>query len=232
MMKKSGIVIYIIAGILFLGGLGVFLYPKVTDLIYRQETQKKKEEFVQSKQGSDIKVEELYQELIRRNRELYESRQSGIRDPFFYEQPTIDLSSYGIKDGIIGFIKVERLGVELPIYLGANEENMSLGAVHLTETSYPVAGENTNSVIAAHRGFSRTAMFRNIQRLEPGDQVVIENFREVLTYQVVDTEVIMPSEVDKLLIQPGRDMVTLLTCHPYRSNKQRYVVYCERVETP
>ena len=75
-------------------------------------------------------------------------------------------------------------------------------------------------------------MFRNIQRLEPGDQVVIENFREVLTYQVVDTEVIMPSEVDKLLIQPGRDMVTLLTCHPYRSNKQRYVVYCERVETP
>lgn len=229
-MKKRGMIIYIIAGILFFGGLGVFLYPKVTDLMYRHETRELKEKFVQTKQNSGIKVEELYQELVRRNQELYETNQSNIKDPFFYEQSAIDLSAYGILDGVIGFIRIDKLGVELPIYLGANEETMSLGAVHLTETSYPVGGENTNSVIAAHRGFSKTAMFRNIQRLEPGDEVVIENFRDVLTYVVVDTEVIMPSEVNKLLIQPGKDMITLLTCHPYRSNRQRYVVYCERVE--
>ena len=119
--------------------------------------------------------------------------------------------------------------VELPILLGANTENMKEGAVHLTETSYPVGGENTNCVLAAHRGSSRAAMFRDIEILEIGDEIIIRNFRETLTYRVAELRVISPTDVQELLIQPGRDLVTLITCHPYRHNDQRYVVYCERV---
>ena len=123
-----------------------------------------------------------------------------------------------------------KMDIELPILLGANEENMSSGAVHLTGTSYPIGGVNTNCVIAAHRGYSRTAMFRDIEALEVGDKIYIENFREKLIYQVTELRIIEPTDIDKLLIQEGKDMVTLVTCHPYGYNYQRYVVFCERVK--
>ena len=84
-------------------------------------------------------------------------------------------------------------------------------------------------MIAAHRGYAKTAMFRNIEKLETGDEIYIENFRERLVYKVAETRVIDPADIDQLLIQEGRDLVTLITCHPYRHNYQRYVVFCERV---
>ena len=71
-------------------------------------------------------------------------------------------------------------------------------------------------------------VIRDIELLEPGDEVFIENFRETLVYETVETKVIDPDEIQEVLIQDGKDMVTLITCHPYRENRQRYVVYCER----
>jgi sortase A len=118
--------------------------------------------------------------------------------------------------------------MELPVYLGANDANMSKGAVHLTQTSYPIGGENTNSVIAAHRG-THLMMFLNIHRMVVGDEVIVTNFREPLTYRVVEIKIIDPSETDEILIQKDRDLVTLVTCNPINGNYQRYVVYCERV---
>lgn len=95
----------------------------------------------------------------------------------------VDMSFYGIEDNIIGFLEIPDLDLELPILLGANSENLAKGAAHLTETSYPIGGENTNCVIAAHRGYYQTEMFRNLDKLEIGDVIYIENFRETLTYE-------------------------------------------------
>lgn len=236
--RKSRIILYLLAGILFLSGFLVLMYPKFTDYQYQKDVANTKQIFMQrmeSSQNSDSETddltEKLYQELVRRNTELYEERQKNLIDPFSYEQPNIDLSQYGISDNIIGFLKIDRMGIELPIYLGANQKNMSMGAVHLTETSYPVGGNNTNCVIAAHRGYSRTAMFRDIEELRLGDEIEIQNFREKLIYRVAEIRVISPTDINELLIQPGRDLVTLITCHPYRHNYQRYVVFCERVTT-
>lgn len=236
--KKSRIILYLLAGVLFLSGLVVLMYPKFTDYQYRREVAETKQIFMQHVESSsddgeesesDNLTEKLYQELVRRNTELYEEHQKDLKDPFSYQQPDIDLSQYGISDNIIGFLKIDRMGIELPIYLGANQKNMAKGAVHLTETSYPVGGDNTNCVIAAHRGYSRTAMFRDIEELQIGDEIEIQNFREKLIYKVVEIRVISPTDINELLIQPGRDLVTLITCHPYRHNYQRYVVFCERV---
>lgn len=102
------------------------------------------------------------------------------------------------------------------------------GAAHLTQTSYPIGGENTNCVLAAHRGYYKAPMLREVERLQIGDTVYLQNFRETLTYTVSELRIIDPSDVDALLIQPGRDLLTLVTCHPLGSNRQRYVVYCER----
>lgn len=239
--RKKGRWLVVAALLLFLAGLAVLLFPIFTNRLYNEKVQKQKAVFEQQIEETEAQLEnmaqdtpvlpfeELYQELKRRNQELYEEKQKDLKDPFSYQQPTIDLTEYGLEGNIIGFISIPKMEVELPILLGANTANMREGAVHLTETSYPIGGENTNCVLAAHRGYSRTAMFRDIEKLEIGDEIYIQNFRETLTYRVAELRVISPTDVQELLIQPGRDLVTLITCHPYRHNYQRYVVYCERV---
>ncbi len=230
---------------LFLAGLLLLLYPSLSNRRYDEGVEEQKTRFEQQleeessrvtdaakkekKPQPELPFEELYQELSRRNAELYETRQEGLTDPWAYEQPGIDLTEYGLEGNTIGFLSIPKMELELPILLGASRENMALGAVHLTQTSYPIGGENTNCVIAAHRGYSGAAMFRDIEKLELGDEIYIENFRETLTYKVAEIRVIDPTDIGQVLIQEGRDLVTLVTCHPYRHNYQRYVVFCERV---
>lgn len=223
---KSVIVIILMAA-----GLLVFIYPYISHELYCMDVKRKKVTFEKEKDensGNMLKTELLYQKLRNKNELLFREKQSNFVDAFSYEQNSIDLSRFGLEQNIIGFISIPDIDVELPIYLGANEENMKKGAVHLTETSYPIGGENTNCVIAAHRGYSKTAMFRDIEALEVGDPVYIENFREELEYEVVKTKVIAPSDIEEILIQKGKDMLTLITCHPYRHNHKRYVVFCEK----
>lgn len=209
-------------------GLSVLLYPLCTDWQYKNAVQEQKEMFEQQMEDNGVLFEELYQELKRRNEELYQEKQKDLADPFSYEQPDIDLTEYGLDGNVIGFLSIPKMEIELPILLGANTDNMRQGAVHLTETSYPIGGMNTNCVIAAHRGYAKTAMFRDIEKLEKGDIIYIRNFRETLTYRVSEISVIDPVDIERLFIQEGRDLVTLITCHPYRYNYQRYVVFCER----
>ena len=122
------------------------------------------------------------------------------------------------------------MGVEMPLYLGASNENMANGAAVLSQTSIPIGGINTNAVIAGHRGYGGYSYFRYIEVLEEGDEVIITNLWKTLTYKVSEIRIVTPDDVDAILIQPGKDMVTLLTCHPYASGgKYRYLVFCERV---
>lgn len=177
--------------------------------------------------------QDLWDAMQEYNERIFAENQIGLGDAWSYQTPSFDLAAYGIEDGIIGVIYVPALDVELPIYLGANSANMAKGAVHLSQTSLPIGGENTNSVIAAHRGWYNAAYFRYIEKLNVGDQITITNLWETLIYQVTEIKIIDPNDVDEILIQPGKDMVTLLTCHPYASGgRQRYVVYCERIGAP
>lgn len=241
--KDSGILPLILGLALILLGVAVYLLPKVTNALYEHKVQNQKETFLvdppvvnpDGEVGEETEptlssvLQELYDCLQKENERLFENHQDHLTDPFAYEQVAVDLSRYGLKDNIIGYITIEKMNVVLPILLGATVDNMRVGAVHLTETSYPIGGENTNCVLAAHRGASTQEMFRNIEVLEVGDRVIIENFKEKLVYQVTETTVIDPSDVGSLLIQEGRDLVTLITCHPLGHNDHRYVVFCERV---
>ena len=165
------------------------------------------------------------------NQQIFSDGQSGLTDPWSYEQETLDLSKYGIDDGMIGILDIPKMNVTLPLYLGATQEKMAKGAVMLGQTSFPVQGTDSNCVIAAHRGWKGIPMFREIERLEIGDELTIQNCQETLTYRVSEIEIILPDESDKIMIQPGRNMVTLMTCHPYTQNSRRYVVYCDEVGT-
>ena len=132
---------------------------------------------------------------------------------------------------IIGYVKIDKIGVELPIYHGTSDEVLSVGVGHLEGTSLPVGGENTHSVMSAHRGLPSAKLFTDLDRLEPGDTFQITVLDQVLTYQVDQVMVITPTEVEDLLIAEGKDYCTLFTCTPYGINTHRLLVRGIRIET-
>ena len=139
------------------------------------------------------------------------------------------LRDYGVEDEIIGVLEIPALELVMPVYLGASNSHLAAGAAVMGNTSTPIGGISTNCVVAGHRGWHGADYFRHLDKLAVGDMVTITNLWETLTYTVVDIQIIQPYEVEKIKIQPGRDLLTLITCHPYASGgRQRLVVYCER----
>lgn len=170
-----------------------------------------------------------YEALVDYSERVREGTGDKVNDPFAFSGD--ELAAMGLPDGIVGSIDIPAMGVTLPIYLGATEANMELGAAVVAGTSMPVGGESSNCVIAAHRGvWHGVQMFRDIELLEVGDTITITTAWDELTYRVCEIRVIEPDDVDALAVQEGRDLVTLFTCHPYAVSSHRYLVYCERVE--
>lgn len=175
-------------------------------------------------------IAKLYDDLQAYNLDLAENGQSSYGNPFIFEDAGVDLSAYGITNGQIGYISIPAIEMNLPIYLGANDYNMAIGAAHMNRTSLPIGGESTNCAIAGHRGMINKVMFDNIVYLSEGDDVYIVNYWDTLHYKVRETRIINPSASNEILIEKGEDLVSLITCHPYGSNAQRFLVICERVK--
>lgn len=199
----------------------------------QEEPLQEEKQPVESGGGSQgTRLEQLHRVLEEYNQEISAHGQSGLGDPSSYETPVMDLKDYGLSENVIGTIWIPRMDVRLPIYLGANSANMARGAGLLGQTSMPLGSPDSNVVIAAHRGYKGIPMFRNIQSLQRGDKIQITTPWETLIYRVCDLKIISPEDTDEILIQEGRDLVTLLTCHPYTKNYQRYLVAAERSFEP
>ena len=225
-MRKTALVL---AALLAVAGICVMLWPVVTGYRLQANTDEAVQSFLEER-----KLEQQYPELLTAlqeyNRQLYAEKQSSLIDLEACEEPAADLTAYGIENEIIGVLEIPAMELTMPAYLGASDDHLAAGAAVLGNTSAPIGGGNTNSVIAGHRGWRGADYFRHIDRLQVGDTVQVTSLWETLTYAVADIQIIQPHEVDKIKIQQGRDLLTLITCHPYASGgKQRYVVYCERV---
>lgn len=254
MRGKWGSVLVMFLLMLFLAGLALLLYPyirgAITDCRISQEAHKFLEmsetvdilpvgtEPLVTEQAADSPENPepiLYPDLLKAvqyyNQRIWEEKQAGLCDSWAYQQSSFTLSDYGLENEVFGVLTIPKLGLEMPIYLGATSQHMADGAAILGQTSIPIGGINTNCVIAGHRGWRGASYFRYITELEVGDEVIITNLWGTLTYRVCETKIIAPNDVDEILIQENRDLLTLLTCHPYASGgKQRYVVYCERTQ--
>lgn len=172
---------------------------------------------------------DLWADMTVYNETIYAEGQSGLSSAYDYQKPSFTLKDYGLEDEVFGVISIPVMDLNMPIYLGATEKHMADGAAHLSQTSLPIGGNNTNCVIAGHRGYGGASYFRYIEKLQIGDSITITNLWETLEYRVVQIKIIYPYEVEEILIQENRDLLTLLTCHPYASGgKQRYLVICER----
>lgn len=221
---------FMLAALLVVAGIYVMLWPVFTRHKLQADTDAAVQSFLEER-----KPEQQYPELLAAlqeyNRQLYAEKQCNLTDLEACEEPAADLIAYGIEDEIIGVLEIPAMELIMPVYLGASDVHLAAGAAVLGNTSAPIGGANTNCVIAGHRGWRGADYFRHIDRLQIGDTVTLTNLWETLTYTVADIQIIQPHEVDKIKIQQGRDLLTLITCHPYASGgRQRYVAYCERTE--
>ena len=222
-MRKTALVLAALAGIC------VMLWPVFTGHRLQSSATTAVQEFLADRDEPEQQYLELLADLQAYNQRIYAEKQRNLTNLEACEVPAADLTAYGIEDEIIGVLEMPTMELTMPVYLGASDGHLAAGATVLGNTSAPIGGVNTNCVIAGHRGWYGADYFRHIDRLQAGDMVTVTNLWETLTYTVVDIQIIQPDQVNRIKIQPGRDLLTLITCHPYASGgRQRLVVYCER----
>lgn len=218
------------AGLLIIAlGIGMLLYP-LTSILYnslmaerRMAAFRAQEELLSAEDRARFFAQaEAYNASL-------DGTADGAVDPFEVKNyATLSPLEFG-EDEIFGYLSVPKIAETLPIYLGASEHHLSIGVAQVDGTNMPIGGEDTRAVIAGHRGFTTQAMFRNLGEMEPGDMIYITALGQDLEYEVYDTEVIQPSEYQKLAVVKGQDTLTLLTCTPYMVNTERLLVNAVRV---
>jgi len=227
---------YIIAILLFLAGVCILLWPKIQGTRIERSEREAVQSFWEISQGDEpwndmdeVPFADLYRDMVLYNQTIYAQHQIDLKDPWSCEQELFDLTAYGLEDGIVGVLDIPSCAIQMPIYIGASDEHLLMGACVISNTSMPIGGMNTNCVIAGHRSMYSATMFRHLDMIQRGDPVYVTNLWNRLEYSVSDIRVIEPSDVGEILIQDGHDMLTLITCHPYGGGgRQRLVVYCER----
>lgn len=226
---------------IFLLGLTIFSIPYAQRIRVQQEMDSsiqtfQNQETTVSAQTETLPTEEtrayaeLWEEMCAYNEKIHDEQQMSLSSRAALQKAAFQLRDYGRNDEVFAILNIPKINLDMPVYLGATDQNLANGAAHLSQTSLPIGGENTNCVIAGHRGWNGAYYFRYVPDLRKGDVVTLQNLWETLSYQVVETKIIAPSDVDAIRIQEGRELLTLLTCHPYASGgKQRFLVICERV---
>ena len=227
MKKHSGTILLVL---IFFVGLAVMLYPTISDYINQRNQTRVVNSYAQQVDGlSDADYTAYFDAADVFNQEIAADPDALYHaDHFSTYSTTLDVTG----TGIMGYITIPRIGVELPIYHGTSDAVLQVAAGHLEGTSLPVGGESTHAVISAHRGLPSAKLFTNLDQLEVDDTFTITVLDRVLTYEVDQISIVLPTETDNLKVVDGKDYVTLMTCTPYGINSHRLLVRGRRIETP
>ena len=212
---------------LFIGVCGL-LYPSVSQY-WNSKTQTRAVENYQAILDS-LKKEDytaFFQAAEEYNSALY-GLEDHLRDYRLLEGYEEILNVSG--NGIMGYVAIQKLGVELPVYHGISTEVLNIACGHLEGTSFPVGGENTHCILSAHRGLPHAKLFTDLDKMELGDTFTVTVLDRTVTYQVDQIKVVRPNEIDDVRIIEGQDHCTLLTCTPYGINSHRLLVRGTRIE--
>ena len=246
----------ILASILFIIGLGMFLYPSIRTAAFRHMEKNVIQQFENYRADrkneadhvtvvpeglpqpvtdpDDMSItetpkafSELWDACIQYNTLLTEIQYCSLTAQSM-TSPALDLPGYGWEQEVFGCLSIPSVDIETPLYLGANSKDMNRGGVILGETSLPIGGESTHCVIGGHRTWNGIMHpFVNLEQVQIGDAVYVTNPWETLTYCVIATDTIFPNDLERIHIQKGKDLLSIFTCtYP---NNRRYIVICERV---
>ncbi|WP_022873468.1 class C sortase [Nesterenkonia alba] len=224
-------------------GLCVMLYPTAAQWFTawdQRDRVQEYSEYMQTVPGPEREAE------LQRARDYNQQLASGQRsiDPFAADpyiegnedvtlledsDPYWDILS-GRPDGIMARIRIPSIDADVPVYHGTTDDVLTRGIGHLEGTAFPVGGAGTHAVVTGHRGLPQAELFTRLDEVDVGETFLVEVFGEVLAYEVISTEVVEPHETESLHPQPGRDLMTLVTCTPLGINSHRILVTAERTE--
>lgn len=211
-MKHSVLIKRILTATFFIG-IVLMLYPPISN--YNNNRSQSKA--VQSYQNTAGQIADDDKETILRQAQDY-NRWLAAAENGFYEPDSVAgyaecLDMTGT--GLMGYLNIDKIHLELPIYHGVDPEILQIAVGHLPGTSLPVGGIGTHTVLSGHRGLPSARLFSDLDKMEIGDRFTITVLSEVLTYQVEQIKTVEPYEVDDLQLAEGQDLCTLFTCTPY-----------------
>ena len=227
--KRGNPVVTIILILVMAGGLGLLLYPSVSDCWNSFRQSRAIASYQETVDNlSREEYEKVWNEAVEWNKNLA-ANYSGpytLTDSEMAEYNSI-LDVTGT--GIMGYVTIQKIRVKLPIYHGTDENNLQVAIGHLEWSSFPVGGKDTHCVISGHRGLPSAKLLTSIDRLNVGDTFMLTTLNDNLTYEVDQILVVLPEEVKDLYLQKGKDMCTLVTCTPYGVNSHRLLVRGHRI---
>lgn len=224
---------YLIVGLIFLAGLGLMLYPVVSNwYIQRHQGSVIAEYDEEAAKLSKQQIEEELEAARTYNKSLLGN--VVLKDPFdvdALEEQNQDYDSLLNPggDGVMGSVEIPGIDVYLPIYHTTSAEVLKKGVGHLQNSSLPVGGEGTHAVLSGHTALPAAEMFDDLSKVEEGDVFYIHVLDQVLAYEVDQIKVVLPEDISDLLIDKNQDYVTLVTCTPYGINSHRLLVRGSRV---
>lgn len=214
--------------------VGITLYPLVGNLLgekHRSLVETRYVKAVQALDDTEIQTAraeaEKYNEMLQAVTETAYSKTSLEQASESYDEL---LNVRG--DGIMGYVEIPKISVNLPIYHGTDETTLSRGVGHLLGSSLPIGGLGSHCVLTGHSGLSGQKMFSDLDQLKLGDVFYLKTLDETLAYMILDISTVLPEDTSKLSIDPAQDTVTLVTCTPYGVNTHRLLVQGQRIELP
>ena len=227
--KKGGGASTIILVAIFFVGLSVLLYPTISDFW----NEKKQSQAIVNYDDIIVDLTPEDYSAFFSEADTYNKKIRNMSFPFMNHKNiaeeyynTLDVNG----DGMMGYITIEKIKVQLPIYHGTSDKVLNSAVGHVEGSSIPVGGESTHSVLSAHRGLPSAKLFTNLDKVEVGDVFTIRILDKTITYQVDQILIVLPDETEPLNIEQGKDYCTLVTCTPYGINTHRMLVRGTRIE--
>ena len=229
MRRKILAIIIIIVGCCFV------LYPivgNIINVVRQREIQSEYDTMVQTlgdetKESIKTAAEEYNKKLADGEIEIMSTDEEVLEEDF--DDGSGYSGALNVGTGAFAFITIPKINVDLPVYKGTNASTLEKGIGHLRNTSLPVGGESSHCVLTGHTGLPSSVLFSDISKLETGDVFYIRYLDEIHAYSVDQIKVVEPDDASDLVIFPGKDYVTLLTCYPYGINSHRLLVRGERM---
>lgn len=226
--KRTWITTLILVLILLLG-LGIMAYPTVSDWWNSYHQSRAIATYASVVEDTD---EELMESMLQAAREynarlLQKENRYVLSDEEIAEyESLLDIA----QNGVMGYIQINMIGVNLPIYHGTDEVVLQVAVGHIEGSSLPVGGENTHSVLSGHRGLPSARLFTDLDKLVEGDTFTVTVLNQTATYEVDQIRIVEPGDLSDLNIISGGDYCTLVTCTPYGINTHRLLVRGHRIE--
>ena len=227
--KRKSRILSLLLILALLAGLSLLLYPTAADWWNSMHQSRAIASYVESVVELDeTQYESVWQAAVEYNAGIPDEDTRFLPDE---EEKALYETLLNVGgDGIMGYVGIPKIDVELPIYHGTNEEILQTAVGHIEGSSLPVGGEGTHSVISGHRGLPSARLFTDLDQLEPGDTFMLHVLNETLTYEVDEINTVLPDDISHLGLEDGEDLCTLVTCTPYGVNSHRLLVRGHRVE--